>query len=549
MSLLARAARQRVHTSLWRFINTERPSPTPRSTVVVDDPDDVFGPSLDEQILERRRRKTEWKRRQNRQTFMDHLIIHVRGGRGGDGCVSFHRDAMIDRGPPSGGNGGRGGNVYVRAVDGLTTLSNISTRCYAKPGENGKGTWLHGKHGEDRIIDVPVGTVVREVTDPAVRIKDAWEEEFERVSKMDKEEGMREMRARRWLHYPLAEDNNVGRTTFKEAEQAFYRTERKLRWHRKQKRMEPVNLDFDLASEDGGVMVAEGGIGGYGNPFFVSTPRNRSPKYATRGFDGERITLELELKLVADVGLVGFPNAGKSTLLRALTNSKAEVASHAFTTLNPQIGIVQVWEDGSFAGARIEGEAIEDSVVERQREAAAMVSGEDAPHKPRDEGRELKEVARFTIADNPGLVEHASDNVGLGHAFLRAIERCRALVYVVDLSGPAPWEELAILERELEAYKPGLSTVARLVLANKADLLASDGDADAVTAARAKLARLEEYVSEGMNTQGGGPLDILPVSAKHSLNLRRVVELLRVYLADAAEERAASSDAENFEDD
>jgi len=487
-----------------------------------------------------------------RQTFLDNLVIYVRAGKsvfeilrvahmlnssarvptgkGGDGCVAFHRDAFVDMGPPSGGNGGKGGDVYIRAVEGLTTLSNVAARSSAKPGYNGRGDWLHGKHGQDCIIEVPVGTVVREITDER-RLKDWWEEEYERVSQMEKEDGMKEMRARRWLHYPLAESNNLGRTTFQEAERSFHGTERRLRWRLRQRRLQPINIDLDSPSEGNGIMLAEGGIGGYGNPFFVHTPKNRSPKYATRGLDGERIAFELELKLVADIGLVGFPNAGKSTLLRALSNSKAEVASHAFTTLNPQIGIVQVFEDGSFAGARVEGEVIEDSAVERARDIAAMTSGEDAPTTAQ-EVHALKEVARFTVADNPGLVEHASDNVGLGHSFLKAIERCSALVYVVDLAGPSPWKELEVLEKELEAYKPGLSGISRLVLANKADLLASSGDEAEVAEARAKLLQLEEFVREKMNAKGGPPLDVVAVSAKHSLNLRRVVELLKGYLED-----------------
>lgn len=457
-------------------------------------------------------------------------VLNVCLGRGGDGCVAFHRDAQIAMGPPSGGNGGKGGDVYIRAVDGLTTLSNISSLVYAGQGEHGKGAWSHGKRGQDRYIDVPVGTIVREITDER-RAKDAWEEEWDRVSVMDKEDGMREMRRRRWLHFPQSEDRNLGRSAFQDSADSFHLTERKVRWRAKQRRLNPILLDLDKPTEGSGVLVAEGGIGGFGNPHFVQGTKHRSPHYATRGFDGDRVTLEFELKLVADIGLVGFPNAGKSTLLRALSNSKAEVASHAFTTLNPQIGIVKVWEDGSFEG-REEGDIIEDSAVERELERYAMISGEDAPSR-RPDRPHLKEVTRFTIADNPGLVEHASDNVGLGHSFLKAIERCHALVYVVDLAGPAPWNELQILENELEVYKPGLSGIARLVIANKADLLAAEDDAQ-VAAARAKLQKLEGFVRDSMNV-GGAPLDVVPTSAKHSMNLREVVALLQSYLEEAAD--------------
>ncbi|EDR10369.1 uncharacterized protein LACBIDRAFT_147915, partial [Laccaria bicolor S238N-H82] len=181
-------------------------------------------------------------------------------------------------------------------------------------------------------------------------------------------------------------------------------------------------------------LVAGGGLGGLGNPHFTTTD-NRSPKFATRGQEGERITLSLELKLLADVGLVGMPNAGKSTLLRALTGgrAKSEIAGYAFTTLNPIVGITRIRHGHHF---------------------------------------DLFESFRFTIADNPGLISRASENVGLGHAFLRSMERSLALVYVVDLSAPNPWDELRVLFEELEKYQPGMSSKARMVVANKADLLA-----------------------------------------------------------------------------
>jgi GTP-binding protein len=139
---------------------------------------------------------------------------------------------------------------------------------------------------------------------------------------------------------------------------------------------------------------------------------------------------------------------------------------------------------------------------------------------------------RFTIADNPGLIEDASDNVGLGHSFLRSMERSLALVYVVDLSGPAPWDELRMLREELEKYKEGMSKRARMVIANKADLLASDGNSDEVRLARAKLAQLEEFVRAEMG-HDGRVLDVVPTSGKYSQNLRSVVQKLRIYVEEA----------------
>ena len=199
-----------------------------------------------------------------------------------------------------------------------------------------------------------------------------------------------------------------------------------------------------------GHFIASGGPGGLGNPHFVST-KNRASKFATRGHEGEYLTLSLELKLLADVGLVGMPNAGKSTLLRALTGgrAKSEVASYPFATLNSVVGIVRVAADGTFEGS-ISGQTVHDetwreNLVEQVRE----VRGESAPQNrvteemsktsptPTRPGHhfDIFEKFRFTIADNPGLISRASENVGLGHAFLRSMERARALAYVVDLSG------------------------------------------------------------------------------------------------------------------
>ncbi|KAN0138214.1 P-loop containing nucleoside triphosphate hydrolase protein [Lactarius tabidus] len=172
-----------------------------------------------------------------------------------------------------------------------------------------------------------------------------------------------------------------------------------------------------------------------------------------------------------------------------------------------------------------------------------MESGAYADSLTRNQGSHARdshehlETFRFTIADNPGLIEDASDNVGLGHSFLRSMERSLALVYVVDLSGPAPWDELRMLKEELEKYKPGMSARARMVIANKADLLGSDGDLEEVQLARAKLARLEEFVRTSMDNDGR-TLDVVPTSAKYSQNLRGVVHKLRTYVEEA---RLASS--------
>jgi len=292
-------------------------------------------------------------------------------------------------------------------------------------------------------------------------------------------------------------------------------------------------------------------LGGLGNPHFVSTD-NRSPKFATRGLEGERLTLSLELKLLADVGLVGMPNAGKSTLLRALTGgrAKSEVASYAFTTLNPVVGIVRVAEDGTFEGSIAGPSVYDETLTEERQERERMESGAYATALTRNqtsgEGPEdsdiptrpghhfdLFEKFRFTIADNPGLIERASENVGLGHAFLRSMERSHVLVYVVDLSAEAPWEELGILREELEKYQPGMSEKGCIVVANKADLLASDGNPVEIAKAKAKLKELENYANTKMVLQDGRRLEVIAIAAKFSQNLAKVVALMQKYVQEA----------------
>ncbi|RDB23319.1 putative GTP-binding protein P8A3.11c, mitochondrial [Hypsizygus marmoreus] len=528
--------------------------------------------SVDFEAL-RRRRKTEWKRKQGGQSFLDHLIINLRGGNGGDGCAAFHREKFKPFGPPSGGNGGRGGDVYILPTPHMTTLSTIPKRVRGENGGHGKGTWQNGKNGAPLIIRVPLGTVVRELPrDDPRRAKDEWEAEEESLEGLSFSEKQEKMRENRWVHYPRYGEVNVQRDTFKEAEAALYKQERERRFARRKRALEPIYLDLDKEEnveravdaplgvkqhEPTGHLIAYGGLGGLGNPHFTSA-LNRSPKFATRGHQGERITLSLELKLLADVGLVGMPNAGKSTLLRALTGgrAKSEVAGYAFTTLNPVVGVVRVGEDGTFEGALTGNTVHDETIIEDQRLQERMDSGEFADALTRNQNPDtdtsmerntekspraghyfdLVENFRFTIADNPGLISRASENVGLGHSFLRSMERSLALVYVVDLSGPAPWNELAVLRDELEKYQPGMSTKARMVVANKADLLGGDGDPVAVAGAREKLRILEEFVKTQMVVQDGSnsiALDVIPTSAKFSQNLPRLVALMRTYVEQA----------------
>ncbi|KAI6163541.1 GTPase, partial [Pisolithus thermaeus] len=551
----------------------------------------------------RRNRKSEWKRRQGGQTFLDHLIVTVRGGKGGNGCVAFHREKFKPLGPPSGGNGGRGSDVYVLPTPALTTLSSVPRRVHGLPGGAGQGTWQHGRNAEPTVIRVPVGTVVKELGyDDPRRAPDEWEAEDEAFQELnDEDQRKAAWRERRWVHYPRWADENVERDTFKQAERAVWREERERRWMRRRRYLDPLWLDLSTAVEGEadavserdvdaplglgkkeflGHMVARGGAGGLGNPNFVSQT-SRSPKFATKGQEGERITLSLELKILADVGLVGMPNAGKSTLLRALTGGRAktEVASYAFTTLNPVVGVIRVADDGTFEGGLRGLRVFEETAIEEEQELerklvehadhSGFVSDDDERSSPSESELvidyndsdqhpgypfDILESFRFTISDNPGLIAGASSNVGLGHSFLRSLERSHALVYVVDLAGEAPWDELRALRDELEAYLPGMSDKARLVVANKADLLVPEGEEgghdndEAVEKAKAKLKRLEEFVKTemvilergettgdvGVGKHGGRrALDVIPVSAKYGQNLKKVVLSMKGYVEEA----------------
>jgi len=422
----------------------------------------------------------------------------------------------------------------------MKSLAGISKRIHGPDGQHGRGSWQHGRNGPDTVIHVPVGTVIREVQDPKLRPPSLEESELDRMRTLGiadtPEARLKRERDRKWVHYPLWEEENVTREHFLAAEAALKREEAATKRMKLAQKRSVGPLFFDLGEahpkggDTPGRLIARGGLGGFGNPFFYQTD-NKSPKWATRGQEGDQVTLELELKILADVGLVGLPNAGKSTLLRALTNAKAEVASYAFTTLNPQVGMVRVWEDGQLDVQ--EGRVIEDSGVERERAAEPIQQG---MLKVRHRGRmgDVQEAMRFRIADNPGLIAGASENHGLGHSFLKSIERAPVLVYVVDLAGDRPWDDLRTVRDELEAYNPGLSAKARLVIANKADLLQAESE-DQVREARQKLKMLEN-AARGLWEVGprepGRTLEVIPASAKFTQNIAKVVRHLQQYVEE-----------------
>lgn len=301
--------------------------------------------------------------------FVDKVTIHLRAGKGGDGAVAFHREKYVAAGGPDGGDGGRGGSVVIVPDDNMTTLMDFryKRKYTAADGANGQGKRCAGKDGEDLIIRVPRGTVIR---DP-----------------------------------------------------------------------ETGTVMHDM-SDGERFVAAKGGRGGWGNMHFA-TPTRQVPRFAKPGLPGESRDVLLELKLLADVGLIGFPNVGKSTLLSVVSKAHPKIANYHFTTLFPNLGVVYVNEGSS-----------------------------------------------FVLADIPGIIEGASEGAGLGHDFLRHIERCRLLVHVVDVSGSEgrdPVVDFEIINGELRKYEPELADCPQIVAANKCDLLSDEENAEKLKAHVEKL--------------------------------------------------------------
>lgn len=290
--------------------------------------------------------------------FIDNIVIHVKAGNGGDGAVAFHREKYVNAGGPDGGDGGRGGSIIFRIDEGSNTLLafRYKRKFVAENGENGKGGKKHGKNGQDVVISVPPGTLIK--------------------------------------------DPSTGK------------------------------IIHDMANGDEFVLC-KGGRGGWGNRHFA-TPTRQIPRFAKSGTKGEEREVLLELKMLAEVGLIGFPNVGKSSILSMISSAKPKIANYHFTTLSPNLGVVKIGEGKG-----------------------------------------------FLAADIPGLIEGASEGLGLGHAFLRHVDRCRLLLHVVDIAGTDgrdPSDDLDKIDEELMKYSPELSERPQIIVANKVDSVDMDDE-------------------------------------------------------------------------
>ena len=342
--------------------------------------------------------------------FVDEIKIYAQAGHGGKGCVAFQREKYRPKGGPSGGNGGRGGDVILEADHDLNNLiaQYYQPRLIAQDGRFGMGNGMDGHAGKDLVVKVPCGTLVWRL---------AHEGGPEEASEVQPEITRAALRASSH-HRPLLRMSTGGRAV--EVDLSRAEDEATVAVSAKPK----GELVVDLTEHGQRFVLCKAGRGGLGNRNFATATR-QTPRFAQPGEEGDEGNFLLELRTMAEVGLVGYPNAGKSTLLTAISRARPKVAPYPFTTLHPQIGIV-----------------------------------------------EYPDFHRLTVCDVPGLIEGAHRNVGLGHEFLRHIERCKVLVLLLDMAGAdgrAPWDDYKNLLSELELYDPALLERPRLVVANKMD--------------------------------------------------------------------------------
>ena len=338
--------------------------------------------------------------------FVDEVVLNLEAGRGGDGCMAFHREKFVAMGGPFGGNGGKGGDIIFTVNEGLRTLIDLKYKKVFKgnPGLNGEGKNKNGKAAEDTIISVPLGTTIK--------------------------------------------DNTTG------------------------------VVIADLTKKDDSVIVCYGGRGGRGN-VSLATRSNPCPSYAERGEPGEVRQIKVELRMLADVGLVGLPSVGKSTILSMISNANPKIASYHFTTLSPNLGVVKT-----------------------------------------------KTGYSYTVADLPGLIEGASNGVGLGHKFLKHIERTKIIAHVIDMSGSEgrdPYEDYLVIRNELKEFSDKLMNKEEIIIANKMDI---EGSKENLEVFKTKVDK-----------------KIFEISAANNIGLDKVIDELETLVKNTKEEDLYDKDS------
>ena len=395
--------------------------------------------------------------------FIDEIKVYAQAGHGGKGCVAFHREAYITKGGPSGGNGGRGGSVILQADHDLNNLIGqyYVPRLIAPVGDGGMGKGMDGHAGKDLIVRVPCGTLVWKLastTNPPVEEGSEDEEDDDGEEAEGKNPLFSTGTSQRPILRASAGIRGMEVDLSKDAE------DEKL-----SVASPKGELVADLTQDGQQFVLCKGGRGGLGNRNFATAAR-QTPRFAQPGEPGGEGDYLLELRIVAEIGLVGYPNAGKSTLLTAISRARPKVAAYPFTTLHPQIGIV-----------------------------------------------EYPDWKRLTVCDVPGLIEGAHNNVGLGHKFLRHIKRCKILVILLDMAGTdnrKPWDDYKQLLSELELYDSTLLEKPRLVVANKIDEAASEEN----------LKQFKKKIKK---------VSLLPISAAFDQGMDKFLETIRKEVEEA----------------